>query len=82
VKLHRNVKTTPHMRALVVDRIQVRHWAVGAAAAASQAHVRSSKSRPRHPQTNGARPSASFRRCCASGPALSRTPTRGAAGGP
>src|SRR5215831_11982015 len=35
VKLHANAKTTPQMRALLVDRITVRHWAVAAAAQAA-----------------------------------------------
>src|SRR5690242_5436361 len=34
VKLHRNAKTTPHMRALLVDRIRHQQWPPRAAAAA------------------------------------------------
>src|SRR4051812_1645383 len=40
VKLHRNAKTTPHMRALLVDRIRVQHWRPAAAAAAAGVSVR------------------------------------------
>ena len=40
VKVHRNAKTTPHMRALLVSRIQVEHWSPGAAAAAAGISVR------------------------------------------
>ncbi len=35
VKLHRNAKTTPHMRALLVHRVQMLHWPVTAAATAA-----------------------------------------------
>jgi transposase InsO family protein len=35
VKLHRNAKTTPHMRALLVDRVRVMHWPVATAANAA-----------------------------------------------
>jgi transposase InsO family protein len=35
VKIHRNAKTTPHMRALIVQRVQSEHWRVGEAAAAA-----------------------------------------------
>jgi transposase InsO family protein len=41
VKLHRNAKTTPHMRALLVDRIRHRHWTPRAAAEAAGISVRS-----------------------------------------
>ena len=41
MKLHRNAKTTPHMRALLVDRIQAQHWAPAAAATAAGISVRS-----------------------------------------
>jgi transposase InsO family protein len=41
VKLHRNAKTTPHMRALLVDRIRQQHWTPVAAAAAAGISVRS-----------------------------------------
>lgn len=40
MKLHRNAKTTPHMRALLVDRVRVMHWPVAAAAAASGVSAR------------------------------------------
>jgi len=35
VRLHRNAKLTPQMRALLVDRIRVQHWPVTRAAAAA-----------------------------------------------
>ena len=35
MKLHRNAKTTPAMRALIVDRIRQQHWSTAAAAAAA-----------------------------------------------
>jgi transposase InsO family protein len=35
VKLHRNAKTTPHMRALLVHRVRVLHWPVRTAATAA-----------------------------------------------
>jgi transposase InsO family protein len=35
VKLHRNAKTTPHMRALLVHRVRSLHWPVATAAAAA-----------------------------------------------
>jgi len=35
VKLHRNAKTTPHMRALLIQRIQSQHWRPELAAAAA-----------------------------------------------
>jgi transposase len=38
--LHRNAKTTPHMRALLVDRIRVQHWRPAAAAVAAGVSVR------------------------------------------
>lgn len=38
--LHRNAKTTPHMRALLVDRIRVLHWSVPAAATAAGVSIR------------------------------------------
>src|SRR6185369_3998922 len=41
VKLHRNAKTTPHMRALLVDRIRHQHWPPPAAAASAGISVRS-----------------------------------------
>src|SRR5689334_14070627 len=41
VKLHPNARTTPHMRALLVNRIAVLHWSVGEAAAAAGISVRS-----------------------------------------
>jgi transposase InsO family protein len=41
VKLHRNAKTTPHMRALLVDRIRQQQWTPAAAAAAAGISVRS-----------------------------------------
>jgi len=40
VKLHRNAKTTPHMRALLVHRIQTLQWPVAEAAAAAGVAVR------------------------------------------
>jgi transposase InsO family protein len=41
VKLHRNAKTTPHMRALLVDRIRQQHWPPATAASAAGISVRS-----------------------------------------
>ena len=41
MKLHRNAKTTPHMRALLVDRIRQQQWTPAAAAAAAGISVRS-----------------------------------------
>jgi transposase InsO family protein len=41
VKLHRNAKTTPHMRALLVDRIRQQHWTPATAARAAGISVRS-----------------------------------------
>lgn len=35
MRLHRNAKLTPQMRALLVDRIRVQHWSVRAAATAA-----------------------------------------------
>ena len=35
MKLHRNAKTTPHMRALLVERVRVRRWRVSSAAKAA-----------------------------------------------
>jgi transposase InsO family protein len=40
VKLHRNAKTTPHMRALLVHRVRTLHWPVATAAAAAGIAVR------------------------------------------
>jgi transposase InsO family protein len=40
VKLHRNAKTTPHMRALLVHRIRTLHWSVADAATAAGVAVR------------------------------------------
>ena len=40
MKLHRNAKTTPHMRALLVHRIQTLQWPVAEAAAAAGVAVR------------------------------------------
>src|SRR5438093_6708186 len=40
VKLHRNAKTTPHMRALLVHRVRTLHWSVAAAAAAAGVAIR------------------------------------------
>jgi hypothetical protein len=40
VKLHRNAKTTPRMRTLVVDRVRRLHWTPGAVAAAAGISVR------------------------------------------
>lgn len=40
MKVHRNAKTTPHMRALLVDRILVQHWRPTAAAEAAGVSVR------------------------------------------
>src|SRR5688500_2511447 len=40
VKLHRNAKTTPHMRALLVSRIRVQHWSAAAAASAAGVSTR------------------------------------------
>ena len=41
MKLHRNAKTTPHMRALLVDRIRHQRWTPEAAAGAAGISVRS-----------------------------------------
>jgi transposase InsO family protein len=41
VKLHRNAKTTPHMRALLVDRIRHQQWPPATAASAAGISVRS-----------------------------------------
>jgi len=41
VKLHRNAKTTPHMRALLVDRIRHQRWTPHTAASAAGISVRS-----------------------------------------
>src|SRR5215831_17676759 len=35
VKIHRNAKTTPSMRALIVERVRQHHWRVAEAAAAA-----------------------------------------------
>jgi len=40
VKLHRNAKTTPHMRGLLVHRVRILHWSVATAAAAAGIAVR------------------------------------------
>ena len=40
MKLHRNAKTTPHMRALLVDRVRTQHWPVATAATAAGIAVR------------------------------------------
>src|SRR5882672_109136 len=40
VKLHRNAKTTPHMRALLVHRVRTLHWSVATAAAAAGVAIR------------------------------------------
>jgi transposase InsO family protein len=40
MKIHRNAKTTPHMRALLVERIRHAHWAPGAAASAAGVSLR------------------------------------------
>jgi len=40
VKLHRNAKTTPHMRALLVHRVRTLHWPVAAAATAAGVAIR------------------------------------------
>lgn len=40
MKLHRNAKTTPHTRALLVDRVRILHWSVTAAADAAGISVR------------------------------------------
>jgi transposase InsO family protein len=40
VKLHRNAKTTPHMRGLLVHRVRTLHWSVVCAAAAAGIAVR------------------------------------------
>ena len=40
MKLHRNAKTTPHMRALLVERIRHHHWPVSTAATAAGISVR------------------------------------------
>ena len=41
MKLHRNAKTTPHMRALLVDRIRHQQWTPATAASAAGISVRS-----------------------------------------
>ena len=38
--LHRNAKTTPHMRALLVHRVRILHWSVATAAAAAGIAIR------------------------------------------
>src|SRR5512145_2697870 len=40
VKLHRNAKTTPHMRALLVERVRTLHWPVATAAGAAGVAIR------------------------------------------
>ena len=40
MKLHRNAKTTPHMRALLIVRIRQQHWAPAQAASAAGISVR------------------------------------------
>jgi len=40
VKLHRNAKTTPHMRALLVHRVRTLHWPVATAATAAGIAIR------------------------------------------
>ena len=40
MKLHRNAKTTPHMRALLVQRVRDEHWPVARAAAAAGVAIR------------------------------------------
>src|SRR5512136_939229 len=40
VRLHRNAKTTPSMRALLVHRVRADHWSPGTAAAAAGVSVR------------------------------------------
>jgi transposase InsO family protein len=40
VKLHRNAKTTPHMRALLVHRVQTLQWSVAAATGAAGVAIR------------------------------------------
>ena len=40
MKLHRNAKTTPHMRALLVSRVRVQHWSAAAAASAAGVSTR------------------------------------------
>lgn len=40
MKLHRNAKTTPHMRALLVDRVRILHWTPAAAADAAGVSLR------------------------------------------
>ena len=40
MKIHRNAKTTVHMRALLVSRVRVEHWTARAAAAAAGISVR------------------------------------------
>lgn len=40
MKLHRNAKTTPHMRGLLVHRVRTRHWPVATAAAAAGVAIR------------------------------------------
>lgn len=40
MKLHRNAKTTPHMRALLVHRVRTLHWSVATAAAAAGVAIR------------------------------------------
>ena len=40
MRLHPNAKTTPHMRALLVDRIRIMHWPIPDAATAAGVSVR------------------------------------------
>jgi hypothetical protein len=56
VKLHRNAKTTPHMRALLVDRIQHQQWTPLAAASAAGISVRSAYTWLARHRTGGAVP--------------------------
>ena len=40
MKLHRNAKTTPHMRALLVHRVRLQQWPIATAAAAAGVAIR------------------------------------------
>jgi transposase InsO family protein len=53
VKLHRNAKTTPHMRALLVHRVRTLHWPVATAASAAGIAVRTAYKWLRRYRTGG-----------------------------
>jgi transposase len=63
VKLHRNAKTTPVTRALIVDRIRQAHWPPAEAAAAAGISVRTAYKWLRRHRLGGRR-SPHYRRSC------------------